>query len=210
MCAARTAGSAENGNDTGGVLGELVFENSGSAAAQLKRAFADLSNKSRVLEPDLVKAMDKYEAVLEPQEIHHLQAQARGAATLKPGDGTQTGDALAKGSNALSKLSLAWGKVFGMAEQINRKSTFIAAYRVAKAQKMADPGAFAKRAVDETQFVYSKANKMRFGRGAAGGASGIPWHFLAVIHNLESGLPESFNVLVKELQALGNSVTLGA
>lgn len=141
------------------------------SAAQLKRAFADLSNKSRVIEPDLVKAMDQYEAVLEPQEIHHLQAQARGAATLKPGDGTQMGDALAKGSNALSKLSLAWGKVFGMAEQINRKSTFIAAYRVAKAQKMADPGAFAKRAVDETQFVYSKANKMRFGRGAVGGTA---------------------------------------
>ncbi|RDT21806.1 hypothetical protein, partial [Enterobacter hormaechei] len=58
---------------------------------------------------------------------------------------------------------------FGMAEQLNRRSTFIAAYRIAKAQNMANPAAFAEKAVDETQFVYSKASKMRFGRGAVGG-----------------------------------------
>jgi hypothetical protein len=139
------------------------------SAAQLKKAFGDLGKPKSALEADLVKAMAKYEAVLEPQEVHFLMAQARGAATLKSGDGSKAGDLLAKGGNAVSKLSMGWGKVFGMAEQINRKSTFIAAYRVAVAQKMADPGAFAFKAVNETQFIYSKANKMRFGRGAVGG-----------------------------------------
>jgi hypothetical protein len=139
------------------------------SAAQIKNAMSDLGKAKTALEPDLAKAMDKYQGKLEPSEIHHLMAQARGSATLRPGDGTTAGDAMATAANAVAKLSMGWGKVFGMAEQINRKVTFIAAYRVAVAQKMADPGAFAAKAVDETQFVYSKANKMRFGRGAAGG-----------------------------------------
>lgn len=40
---------------------------------------------------------------------------------------------------------------------------------MAQAQNMKDPAAFAERAVNETQFIYSKANKMKFGRGAMGG-----------------------------------------
>lgn len=95
-------------------------------------------------------------------------AQARGSGSLRPGDGTRAGDARAAAGNALTRLSLGWGKVFGAAEQVNRRMTFIAAYRVAKAQGMANPAAFAKKAVVETQFVYSKANKMKLGRGAVG------------------------------------------
>lgn len=72
-------------------------------------------------------------------------------------------------SNAVSRLSVAWGKLFGAAEQVNRRVTFIAAYRLAKEQGMPDPAAFARRAVTETQFVYSKASKMQWGRGAVGG-----------------------------------------
>ena len=34
---------------------------------------------------------------------------------------------------------------------------------------MADPAKFARKAVQETQFVYSKASKMQWGRGAIGG-----------------------------------------
>ena len=108
------------------------------------------------------------EGTVSPQEVHQLMAQARGSGSLRPGDGTRTGDALASAGNALTRLSLAWGKVFGAAEQVNRRMTYIAAFRIAKAQKMANPAAFAKKAVIETQFTYSKANKMKWGRGAVG------------------------------------------
>jgi hypothetical protein len=58
--------------------------------------------------------------------------------------------------------------VFSVAEQYNRRITFIAAYRTAVAQKMSDPAAFADRAVAETQFVYNKGNKPAWARGAIG------------------------------------------
>jgi hypothetical protein len=96
-------------------------------------------------------------------------AQARGSGSLQSGDGTRLGDARAAGQNALSRLSLAWGKVFGAAEQVNRRITFIAAYRMARERGMEDPAGFAKQAVTETQFLYSKANKMSWARGAVGG-----------------------------------------
>jgi len=66
-------------------------------------------------------------------------------------------------------MAFAWGKVFGMSEQVNRRITFIAAYRTAQARGMADPAQFARKAVQETQFVYSKASKQQWGRGAVGG-----------------------------------------
>ncbi|MEO8391230.1 PLxRFG domain-containing protein [Polaromonas sp.] len=138
---------------------------------ELTRAYRDLANSKTVYEPKLAKALKHAEetGIVSPQEVHQLMAQARGAGSLKSGDGTRTGDALAAGSNALSRLALAWGKVFGVAEQLNRRSTFIAAFRIAEAQNMANPAGFAEDAVNETQFIYNKANKMRFARGAIGG-----------------------------------------
>ncbi|MES2415078.1 MAG: PLxRFG domain-containing protein [Pseudomonadota bacterium] len=140
------------------------------AAGQMKSAVVDAMKDStgdKALDEALKKAAE--DGIVSPQEVFQLMAQAQGKATLKPGDGTLTGDALAKGSNALSKLSLAWGKVFGLAEQFNRRTTFIAAYRTAVEQKMADPAKFAERAVNETQFVYNKGAKPKWARGAVGG-----------------------------------------
>ncbi|WPG35296.1 PLxRFG domain-containing protein [Variovorax sp. EBFNA2] len=142
-----------------------------AAAAQIGRAAKDLAARGKNFEPDLAAALKRAEAegVVAPQEVHQLMAQARGAGTLRSGDGTQAGDLRALGQNALSRVSLAWGKVFGAAEQLNRRITFIAAYRTAKAQGIADPAGFARQAITETQFLYSKANKMEWGRGAVGG-----------------------------------------
>lgn len=142
-----------------------------AAAAQIGRAAKDLAARGRNYEPDLAAALKRAEAegVVAPQEVHQLMAQARGAGSLRSGDGTRTGDLRALGQNALLRVSLAWGKVFGAAEQLNRRITFIAAYRTAKAQGMADPSEFARQAITETQFLYSKANKMEWGRGAVGG-----------------------------------------
>lgn len=139
------------------------------AAFAWRRAVSDMAN-GKELEPALAKAMKVAEekGVVSPQEVHQLMAQARGAASLRSGDGTVAGDLKAAGQNSIAKMAVAWGKLFGFAEQINRRSTFIAAYRLAVDKGIADPAAFAEKAVNETQFVNNKGNKMKWGRGAIG------------------------------------------
>jgi len=145
------------------------FGGAKAAAAQLAKAAADMAKKR--YEPDLAKALRLAEedGTVSPQEVHQLMAQAQGSGALRAGDGTKQGEALALASNGLKRLAFAWGKVFGMAEQTNRRITFIAAYRTAVERDMDDPAKFARKAVQETQFVYSKASKMQWGRGAIGG-----------------------------------------
>ncbi|MDO5288544.1 MAG: PLxRFG domain-containing protein [Pseudomonadota bacterium] len=142
------------------------------AAGQMARALKDMGTRGFKYEDDLAKAMKRAEddGVVSPQEIHMLMAQARGSGSLRSGDGTRSGNARAALSNTWERTKVAWGQPFALAEQFNRRSTFIAAYRIAKAQKMFDPDAFARRAVLETQFLYSRANKPRWARGAVGGA----------------------------------------
>ena len=145
------------------------FGGAKAAAAQLAKAAADMAKKR--YEPDLVRALHAAEedGTVSPQEVHQLMAQAQGGGSLRTGDGTKRGDALAMASNGFKRMAFAWGKVFGMSEQVNRRITFIAAYRTAQARGMADPAQFARKAVQETQFVYSKASKQQWGRGAVGG-----------------------------------------
>ena len=140
------------------------------AAGQMRRAVADSLKKSTG-EPTLDAALKRAEdtGIVSPQEVFQLMQQAQGKATLKSGDGTRTGDALAIGSNAVSKLAIGWGKLFGVAEQFNRRTTFIAAYRTAIEQGIKDPAGFAEKAVTETQFVYNKGAKPRWARGVVGG-----------------------------------------
>lgn len=147
------------------------FAGASKAAAELAKAARQMATKGYQYEADLAKALHAAEedGTVSPQEVHQLMAQARGQGSLRAGDGTRAGDARALASNSLARLSVAWGKLFGAAEQVNRRMTFIAAYRVAKEQGMGNPAAFARRAVKETQFVYTKASKMRWGRGAVGG-----------------------------------------
>lgn len=140
------------------------------AAKQMVAAVKDANRAStgdKALDAALKRAED--EGIVSPQEVHQLMAQAQGRSALKSGDGTVAGDAAAKASNVLSKVSLAWGKVFGIAEQYNRRVTFIAAFRTAVDQGIANPAKFAEKAVAETQFTYNKGNKPAWARGAIGG-----------------------------------------
>jgi len=145
------------------------------AGAQMTRALNDMRrswmDKNFSYEADLAAALKSAEddGVVSPQEIHQLMAQARGTGSLRTGDGTKAGDARAAAANNWERVKVAWGQPFALAEQFNRTSTFIAAYRIAKEQGMAEPASFARKAVLETQFLYSKANKMRWARGAVGG-----------------------------------------
>ncbi|WP_167009250.1 PLxRFG domain-containing protein [Comamonas sp. Tr-654] len=141
------------------------------AGAQLARALKDMGTKGFQYEADLAKALQSAEddGVVSPQEIHQLMAQARGAGALRAGDGTAAGDARATAANAWERTKVAWGQPFALAEQFNRRSTFIASYRLAKEQGIQNPSAFARKAVLDTQFVYSKAVKPQWARGTIGG-----------------------------------------
>jgi hypothetical protein len=145
------------------------FGGAAKAGQQMARAIADVRKRATgddALDAALKKAEE--EGIVAPQEVHQLMAQARGRGVLKSGDGTPMGNAAAKASNFLSRLTLAWGKFFSSAEQFNRRVTFIAAYRTAQEQGIADPAAFAEKAINETQFVYNKGNRPEWARGAIG------------------------------------------
>lgn len=141
----------------------------GKASSDWTKAFKDKDRSH--FEPDLLAAIEKAEAdgTLSPQEVHNLLKQASGKNPLSAGDGTKVGDARALAGNTLSRVSLAWGALFSGAEQINRRVTFVAAYRMAVEQGMANPAEFATKSIKETQFVYNKASRMNWGRGAVGG-----------------------------------------
>ncbi|WP_326999495.1 PLxRFG domain-containing protein [Comamonas testosteroni] len=141
------------------------------AGAQLARALKDMGTKGFQYEADLAKALQSAEddGVVSPQEIHQLMSQARGAGALRAGDGTAAGNARATAANAWERTKVAWGQPFALAEQFNRRSTFIASYRLAKEQGIQNPSAFARKAVLDTQFVYSKAVKPQWARGTIGG-----------------------------------------
>lgn len=141
------------------------------ASRYMSGALRDMVKRGNKYEPDLAHAlrMAEDDGVVSPQEIHQLMAQARGAGGLRTGDGTKVGDARAAASNAWEKGKVAWGQPFALAEQFNRRSTFIAAYRLARDNGMDSPAQFARDAVVETQFLYTKANKPQWARGAVGG-----------------------------------------
>jgi N12 class adenine-specific DNA methylase len=96
----------------------------------------------------------KKEGVVAPQEIHQLRAETGGMPLGK--------------SLMLRKLSFLWGSIYAVTEQFNRSTSFIAAYRVAESKRLEDPYTFAKKAVEETQFVYNKANRPNWARGPVG------------------------------------------
>lgn len=129
-----------------------------------------LASRGITDDDDLKTALKQAEddGVVSPQEIFQLMGQAQGKSVLMSGDGTKIGDARAKVNNAITKLGLGWGKVFSAAEQFNRRVTFLAAYKLARDKGMADPFAFAEKAVHETQGVFNKGNKPEWARGAVG------------------------------------------
>lgn len=145
-----------------------------SASQQMAKALKDWeywSKGTNNFEPALKQALKKAEedGVISPQEVFALMKQAQGKKSLMGDDGTKLGWLKARANNGLAKGGVLWGSLFSYAEQINRRLTYVAAYRTAVEQGMNDPDGFARRAIRETQFVYNKANKMRWGRGAVGG-----------------------------------------
>lgn len=145
----------------------------GGVAKAGKRLFAamQLAAKDSTGDDNLNAALKwaTNKGIVAPQEVHYLRAQAAGKGALQSGDGTWLGDNRARFNNALAKLMVGWGKPFAMAELINRRVTFIAAYRTAQEEGIQHPASFAQEAVSQTQGVYNSGNKPRWARNPVGG-----------------------------------------
>lgn len=130
------------------------FGGAGKAAARITAAMKDAATR-QVSDPDLRDAIARAEkdGVIQPQEIFQLQAEA----------------SRNFGSNPwVRKTLMVWGSMFQLAEQFNRRTAFIAAYRTAQEQGIANPFEFAENAVAETQSVFNKGNRPNWARGAVG------------------------------------------
>ena len=119
------------------------------------------------LKDALKKASD--EGVVDPQEIHLLMAESGGngssvgVSSLAGAINKQWATPAARVTRSLTQ---AWGMFFGAAEKYNRHVAFIAAWEVAP--DGVDRYEFAKNAVTETQFDYTKASRPNWARGAVG------------------------------------------
>lgn len=129
----------------------------GGAAKAGKRLTAAMAMvaSGKGMDPELAAALKRAEddGIVSPQEIHHLQAQAMNTLGKNP---------------LLKKAAFVWGALFSLAEQFNRRVSFVAAYETAQQQGIADPFGFAEKAVIETQGLYNKGNKANVARGAVG------------------------------------------
>ena len=167
----------------------------GAAAKELGRAMRMAVGKT-IADPELVEALKRAEAdgVVSPQEIFQLEAEA----------------SRKFGSNQYVRKTLhLWGSMFSLAEQFNRRATFIAAYNMAKAQGDANPFAFAEKAVQETQGVYNRGNRPNWARGAIGATvftfkqfSISYLEFLKRLPNREKGIALGILLLSAGLQGL--------
>jgi hypothetical protein len=125
------------------------------AGKRLTAAMAMVAS-GKGMDAGLVDALKRAEAdgIVSPQEIHHLQGAAM--------------DSLGSKYPALKKAAFVWGSMFSLAEQFNRRVSFVAAYKTAQQEGIGNPFAFAEKAVIETQGLYNKGNKAAWARGAVG------------------------------------------
>lgn len=148
-----------------------------------------LGGKAMARGLDVVKGNDKdlhaalkraaEDGIIDPQEIHLLMAEARGSGASNV-LGTAAGlinESWRTPAARVGRAAMgAWGSFFSMAEKYNRHVAFIAAWDVAKDMTaadfkrigVADRFEFARRAVIETQFDYTKASRPNWARGAIG------------------------------------------
>lgn len=116
----------------------------------------DVSLDDPAMTEALQRAAD--EGVTSPHEIHMLYGEASRTSGYA-------------GSRIMRNITKVWGGFFAVAEEFNRNATFIAAFKIAQERGLEGDEAyqFCKKAVDETQGIYNKANKPNWARGSIGG-----------------------------------------
>lgn len=131
------------------------YGNAKDVSTQLTRAGKEAASRSYGKDVEAALAKAEKEGVTAPHEIHQLMAEAR--------VGMNRGI-------AMRNFMKMWGSFFSASEAWNRRTTFIAAYRIALGKGATDAQAyqFAKRAVTETQFIYNRGNRPNWSRGAIG------------------------------------------
>jgi hypothetical protein len=140
---------------------------SGSDAAKAFSKAMSVSLGKREPDPDLRAALKRasQEGIVDAQEIFHLYSVgAQGVAT-------RLGNIVGAGEQARVRMNgflTLLGSMFSLAEKFNRKVAFVAAYEIARESGGQNPYAFAVRAVNETQGIYSKANRPNWARNPAG------------------------------------------
>lgn len=127
----------------------------GSKAAARLLASARMAAGGKIANKEMAAALKRAEdgGVVSPQEIHHLTAEAMATFGKNP---------------VIKRIAFLWGAPFSIAEQFNRRVTFLAAYETAKGEGIADPFEFAERAVIETQGLYNKGNAPNWARNPVG------------------------------------------
>ena len=141
--------------------------------------------------PEMAAVLKKNEDLVSPQEVHHLQSEAMDRMGNHP---------------AAKKIMFLWSSMFSLSEQFNRRVTFIAAYQQALEQKYADPTAFARKAVIETQGLYNKGNKANWARGPIGATlmtfKQFSVHYLEFLMRMYKSGPEGKKAVVLALAIL--------
>lgn len=122
--------------------------------ASKKLVGKDVHIEDKVLMSALHRAME--EGITSPHEVHMLY-----------GESMRTG---MNNNRWVRNLTKAWGGFFALAEGFNRNATFIAGFKIAEENGLGEEEAyeFAKKAVYDTQGIYSKANRPDWARGAIG------------------------------------------
>lgn len=145
-----------------------------AAMASAYRTAVGLKELPKDLRAALKRA--EQEGKVDAQEVNHLynigiqgvQAVVTDYASRVPVVGRVSSKALVSARYRLQAAGVLWGAMFGAVESLNRRVTFIAAWNVAQSEGLADPFAYAVNAVDETQGIYTKANRQNLGRNAMG------------------------------------------
>jgi hypothetical protein len=128
----------------------------GSKTAGIMASAAKMAATGKIDDVLLRAAVNRAakDGITEPNEIHQLMADAS--------------ESSMGGSLRARAVIKAWGSLFSLAESFNRRITFIAAYQAATLTKQENPYEFARKAVIETQGLYSKVNRPNWARGAVG------------------------------------------
>lgn len=149
-----------------------------AATKEIASATPYAMGKKQIIDPQLRHDLKRasQEGRVDAQEIFHLYtvgiqgvaAALNGKMSKLPLIGKHVKGASESGRARMNAALTLWGMPFAMVEGFNRRLTFIAAWNLAKSQSMNDPFAFASQAVDETQGIYNKVNRSKWGTSSTG------------------------------------------
>jgi hypothetical protein len=138
----------------------------GVGAAQLALAKGAKTLTGKGIDAELAAALKlaKEKGVTAPHEIHNLYGEQQRTVLSRD---TRLGAIFQRGTRLI-------GEPFALAEAFNRHVTFVAAFEVGrkltpeqlKKEGVDNAFGFAMKAVDDTQFVYNKANRPNWARGS--------------------------------------------